>query len=251
MEVLRLQAAEETVSASLPYVQYAMAPCYRPDIRPWSEKPSELAERSGAVCESLARQSNVATAKCALGPTWQQSAQNSEKEVKAEERQRQQDPSRRTTNSARSHDAESTDDGDANGLPRSNATCSAPHELGHAAYADDAGAISTQWQPASIASSSSWWTVVCSTTRTDAAYATSTTNELCHGSRIHNASDAKGAHHAGADRASLPRAHVDAEARCGCSSASHPESSEGVCDQGWSQRWCTSHKEIYMQLQPI
>jgi len=122
MEVLRLQATEETVSASLPYVQYAMAPCYRPDICPWSEKLPELAERSGAVCESLARQSNVATAKCTLGPTWQQSAQNSEKEVEAEERQGQQDPSRRTTSSARSYAAESTDDGDANGLPRSNAT---------------------------------------------------------------------------------------------------------------------------------
>jgi hypothetical protein len=59
MEVFGLQTIEETVRTSLPYVQYAMAPCDRQDIRPWCEKLSELAERSGEACDSMAWPSTV------------------------------------------------------------------------------------------------------------------------------------------------------------------------------------------------
>ena len=250
MEVFGLQTIEETVRTSLPYVQYAMAPCDRQDIRPWCEKLSELAERSGEACDSMAWPSTVATAKCAVGSLWQQSAQNPEKEVQAEECQGQQNPSRRTTSSTRSDDADPTNDWHANGIPRSIATCSASHELGRATYAYDAIAISAQWQPTSITSAASWGTMAYSNARNSAVHAICTVNELCDGNRIHHASDAEGALYAGVDGASFPRAHGDAETRCGRASAAHSESSEGVCTQGWSQGWCTSHKESSCSCNP-
>ena len=248
MEMLQVQTTAEAYSTAMHDMPDAVESCHRQDLHPRC-KVSAAAIGAGHLFYTVARTaSRLSALESQLGKCWIQSSQDSKKEVKRAQCQRQQIclgyAAWQPTAGSWAHDAFTANARTFVGAFRPSASGYAYDELGYATYAtdaDDATSFSEHWAATTIAASQHamagrpiWTSCTCAS---DAIGAFDWWPRVC------NASDAKGTHDATIIGLHCTGAHVHAETRCSRAAASYPEACQRDCYERWSEGWSCSYPE--------